>query len=140
MHELAKLLEIKTGHATLKHAESVVVERAHGALKRIFKLNKNEQWSNWHKYLPLSTYIHNTSYYTSIGCSPTAIVHGREPVKPLELSFSNEEIKTLDPKSDFVIELQDSMQQKFAEKKSSLIESYHKYRTFMMTLKQTQIH
>ena len=36
MHELAKLLEIKIGHATLKHAESVgVVERAHGALKRI---------------------------------------------------------------------------------------------------------
>ena len=74
MHELAKLLEIKIGHATLKHAESVgVVERAHGALKRILKLNTNEQWSNWHKYVPLATYIHNTSYYTSIGCPPTAI-------------------------------------------------------------------
>ena len=62
MHELAKLLEIKIGHATLKHAESVgVVERAHGALKRILKLNTNEQWSNWHKYVHLATYIHNTS-------------------------------------------------------------------------------
>ena len=116
MHELAKLLEIKIGHATLKHTESVVVERAHGALTRILKLNTNEQWSNWHKYVPLATYIHNTSYYTSIGCSPTAIFHGREPVKPLDVRFNNKAIKTLDPKSDTVIELQDAMQQKFAEK------------------------
>ena len=68
------------------------------------------------------------------------LVHEGEPVKPLDVSFNNEEIKTLDPKSDFVIELQDSMQRKFAENTSSLIESHHKYRTFMMTLKQTQIH
>ena len=131
MHELAKLLEIKIGHATLKHAESVrVVERAHGALKRILKLNTNEQWSNWHKYVPFATYIHNTSYYTSIGCSPTAIFHGREPVKPLDVRFNNKAIKTLDPKSDFVIELQDAMQQKCEENRFSFIESYHKYRTY----------
>ena len=51
MHELSKLLEVKIRHATLKHAQSVgVVERSHGALKRILKLNTNEQWSNWQLY------------------------------------------------------------------------------------------
>ena len=39
-HELADILEIKIRHATLKHPQSVgLVERAHGALKRILKLN-----------------------------------------------------------------------------------------------------
>ena len=131
MHELASLLEVKIKHASLKHAQSVgVVERAHGALKRILKLNTNHQWSNWHKYVPLAAYIHNTSYYSSIGCTPTAIFHGREPIKPLDLRFSNTAIKRLDPKSDFVIELQDAMQQKFAETKSRLIHSYHQYRKY----------
>ena len=49
MHELTSLLEVELKHASLKHAQSVrVVERSHGALKRILKLNTNEQWSNWH--------------------------------------------------------------------------------------------
>ena len=131
MHELAQLLEVKLKHATLKHAQSVgVVERAHGALKRILKLNTNEQWSNWHKYVPLATYIHNTSYYSSIGCTPTSIFHGREQIKPLDVRFNNKNLKNLDPKSVFVIQLQDAMQQKFAENKSKLIHSYHKYRTY----------
>ena len=131
MHELAQLLEVKLKHATLKHAQSVgVVERAHGALKRILKLNTNEQWSNWHKYVPLATYIHNTSYYSSIGCTPTSIFHGREPIKPLDVRFNNKNLKNLDPKSDFVIQLQDAMKQKFSENKSKLIHVYHKYQTY----------
>ena len=48
MHELSNLLEIRLKHASLKHAQTLgVVERAHGALKRILKLNTNEQWTNW---------------------------------------------------------------------------------------------
>ena len=65
MHELTSHLEVELKHASLKHAQSVgVVERSHGALKRILKLNTNEQWSNWHKYVPLAVFIHNTSYYS----------------------------------------------------------------------------
>ena len=131
MHELTSLLEVELKHASLKHAQSVgVVERSHGALKRILKLNTNEQWSNWHKYVPLAVFIHNTSYYSSIGCSPTAIFYGREPIKPLDLRFGNIAVKKLDPKSDFVIELQDAMQQNFKETKSKLIHSYHQYRNY----------
>ena len=131
MHELTSLLEVELKHASLKHAQSVgVVERSHGALKRILKLNTNEQWSNWHKYVPLAVFIHNTSYYSSIGCSPIAIFHGREPIKPLDLRFGNIAVKKFDPKSDFVIELQDAMQQKFNDTKSKLIHSYHQYRKY----------
>ena len=125
MHELSKLLEVKFRHATLKHAQSVgVVERSPGALKRILKLNTNEQWSKWQLYVPLATYIHNTSYYSSIGCSPTSIFHGREPIKPLDVRF-NKSIKTLDLKSDFVTEIHDAVQKLFSETKLNLIHRYH---------------
>ena len=50
MHELTDLLEVKLKHATLKHPQTVgVVERAHGALKRILRLNTNQEWNDWHR-------------------------------------------------------------------------------------------
>ena len=65
--ELTRLLEVKLKHATLKHPQTIgVVERSHAALKRILNLNSNEQWNDWHKYVPLATFIHNTSYHSSI--------------------------------------------------------------------------
>ena len=46
-HEITKLLELHLEHASLKHSETVVVvERSHSALKRILKLNINEQWND----------------------------------------------------------------------------------------------
>ena len=84
LHELTKLLEIQLEHASLKHAQTVgVVERSHSALKRIPKLITNEQWNDWFKYVQLTTFIHNTSYHSAIGCSPTVLLHGRKPIKPL---------------------------------------------------------
>ena len=69
MHELATLLETQLNHTTLKHPQTIgLVKRSHGPLKRILKLNTNEQWSDWHKYVPLATFIQNTSYSSSIGC------------------------------------------------------------------------
>ena len=82
LHELTKLLEIQLEHASLKHPQAVgVVERSHSALKRILKLNTNEQWNDWFKYVQLANFIHNTSYHSAIGCSPTVLFHGREPKK-----------------------------------------------------------
>ena len=80
--------------------------------------------------MPLACYIHFTSFYSSIGCTPSSIFHGREPIKPLDVRLSNKFIQKMDPKSDFVIDLQDAMQEKFAENKSRLITSYHKYRKY----------
>ena len=88
LHELTKLLEIKFSHASLKHPQTIrVVERSHAALARILKLNSNEAFTNWHKYVPLATFIDNTSYHTSIGCSPTVLFHGKEPMNSLDLRF-----------------------------------------------------
>ena len=72
LHELTKLLENQLEHAILEHPQTVgIVERSHSALKRILKLNTNEHWNDWFKYVQLATFIHNTCYHSAIGCSPT---------------------------------------------------------------------
>ena len=121
MHELATLLEIKINHATLKHPQTIgLVERSHGPLKRILKLNTNEQWSDWHKYVPLATFIHNISNSSSIGCCPSSIFHGREPMKLLDLRFSLKAMKAVTAESDFVTAMQDAMLEKERKRVRSL--------------------
>ena len=56
MSKLASLLEIKLKHASLKQPQTIgVVERSHGPLKQILKLNSEEQWKEWQKYVPLAS-------------------------------------------------------------------------------------
>ena len=131
MHELTNMLEIKLKHATLKHPQTVgVVERAHGALKRILKLHTNEQWTDWYRYVDLACFIHNTSYYSSIGCTPSLLFHGREPVKPLDIRFKNRQIRRHEFDADYVNDLKDALNIKYSENQENLINSYHKYRIF----------
>ena len=131
MHELMKLLEIQLEHASLKHPQTVgVVERSHSALERIFKLNTNEQWNDWFKYVQLATFIHNSSYHSAIGCSPTVPFHGRELIKPLELRFNDVVIERFFPNSESVFALQDAMNKNFSETKLKLTERYNKYRAY----------
>ena len=131
MAELTKLLEIKLKHATLKQPQTIgAVERSHGPLKRFLKLNTSEQLNDWHKYVPLATFIHNTSYHSSINCCPSTLFHGREPVKPLDLRFSRKGIEACEANSDYVLALQDAMLQKFGENKQRLLDSYQRYRSY----------
>ena len=131
LHDITKLLEIQLQHANLKHPQTVgVVERSHSALKRILKFNANERWKDWFKYLQLATFIHNTSYHSAFGCSPTALFHGREPIKPSDIRFNNTLIEPFSPNSEYVIALQDAMNKKFSETKLKLTELYNKYRAY----------
>ena len=50
MSELASIVKVKIKHAPLKQTQIIVAdERQHGPLKRILKLNTEEQWKDWHK-------------------------------------------------------------------------------------------
>ena len=131
LHELTKLLEIQLDYASLKHPQTVgVFERSHSALKRILKLNTNEQWNDWFKYVHLATFIHCTSYHSAIACIPTVLFHRREPIKSLDLRFNNTLIERFSPNSEFVMALQDAMSKKFSETKFKLSEMYNKYRAY----------
>ena len=130
-HELTILLEIKISHASLKHPQTIgVVETAHAALTRILKLNSTQTFTNWHKYLNLATFIHNTSYHTSIGCAPTVIFHWRDPTKPLDLRFYSNCIQKTAFDYDFVESLRDDMLKKFKNAKETLAKSLNRYRRY----------
>ena len=131
MSELAILLEVKLKHASLKHPQTIgAVERSHGPLKRILKLNTEEQWKDWHKYVPLATFIHNTSYHSATNCCPSTLFHGRESIKPLDIRFSRKVLDAVAVNSDFVNELQDAMVHKFGENKEKLTTAYLKNKKY----------
>ena len=129
MHELTKLLEVKLNHASLKLPQTLeVVERCHSAPKHIVKLNTKEQWTDWYKYVCLATFIYNTSYHSALGCSPTVLFYGHEPIKPLDLRFKNTMIERFSPNSGYVTALQDAKNKKFSETKLKLTEMYYRCR------------
>ena len=131
VHELSRLLEIQLEHASLKHPQTIgVVERSHAALKRIWKLNTDEKWTAWCRYVDLATFIHNTSYHSSIGCTPSSLFHGREPIKPIDLSFRSHALAQKELTSDYLVDLQDSLLEQFSHTKLRLLDAYHKYRTY----------
>ena len=128
---MAKNLKIKLEHAILKHPQTLgVVERSHSALKRILKLNTQEQRNDWFKYVQLAVFIHNTSYHFAIGCSPTVLFHGREPLKHLDPRFNTTSLEQIQSNSEYVIALQDAMLKNFTETKEKLTVMYNKYRAY----------
>ena len=109
LHELTKLLEIKLQHAYTKYPQTIgVVERSHSALKRILEFNTDKKWTTWYKYVDLATSIHNTSYHSSIGCTPSSIFHGREPIKPFDLRFRSLTLAQKELTSGYLDDVQDS--------------------------------
>ena len=121
MSESARLLEVNLKHASLKHPQTIgAIERSHGTLKRISKLNTENKWKDWHKYVPLATFTQNTSYHSATNCCPSTLFHGREPIKPLDIRFSRNVMDAIASNSDFVNELQDAMMQKFGENEEKL--------------------
>ena len=118
-------------HASLKRPQTIgAVEQSHGPLKRILKLNTEEQWKDWHKDVPLATFIHNTSYHSATNCCTSTLFNGREPIKPLDIRFSRKVMDAVAVNSDFVSELQDAMMQKFGENKEKLTTAYLKYKKY----------
>ena len=130
-HELTQLLGIKFSHASFKHPQTIgVVGKPHAALTRILKLNSNQAFTKWHEFRNLATLIHNTSYRTSIGCAPTVIFNGRDPVKPINIRFYGDCIRKSAFDYDFVESLLDEMLKKFQSTKESLAKSFNRYRRY----------
>ena len=90
-----------------------VVERAHAALTRIMKLNSKQTFTKRHSNLNLATFIHNTSYHTSIRWATTVVFYGRDPLKPLDIRFYSNCIQKSAFVYDFVESLRDKMPKRF---------------------------
>ena len=131
MTELSQLLEITLNYATVKHPPTVgSVERSHASLKQYLGIYENKIKKDWHTYVDLATFVHNTSYHASIGCTPTYLFHGREPVKPLDLRFNLKTLQNLETRYEFTSSMQDRMNEVFSAARDATITAYNKYRHF----------
>ena len=76
--------------------------------------------------------MHNPqhSLYSTKGCTPSLLFNGRELIKLLDLKFENTTIRKPTPNFDFNRDLQDVVNQSYAEDKQNIITSYHKYRNY----------
>ena len=131
MSELAQLLEVQLKHCTLKHAQTIgLLERNHAPLKQILRINENQTSSDWHRYVDIAVFIHNTTFAPAIGCTPSDVFHGRTPTNPLDLRFQNTTLWKQKSKTECVKELQDKTTELLSSVKDSLISSYLKYKKY----------
>ena len=75
--EVTGVLGITLKHANTKHAQKIgLLERSHGSIKQVLKIETGERRSLWHKYIIIAVLKYNTSYTTNIGCEPSRDFHG----------------------------------------------------------------
>ena len=131
MSELANLLAVELKHCTLKHSQTIgLLERNHAPLKQILRINENQTSSDWHRYVDIAVFIHNTTCAPALGCTPSNVFHGRTPINPLILRFQNTKLWESHPKYDCIKELQDKTTELFSSVKDNLISSYLKYKKY----------
>ena len=127
MTELSRLLEIKLEHATVRHPQIVrSIERFHASLKQYLGIYETKIKRDWHNYVDLAVFVHNTSYHASIGCTPTFLFHGRQPQSQLDLRFNNKLIQNLETRYEFTNTLQDKMNEVFSQARDATITAYNK--------------
>ena len=131
LSELAKMLEIEINHPTLKHAETIgLLERSHGPPKRYLRIYENQVKHDWHKFVDLAVFQHNTSFHTGLGCPSSLVFHGRIPINPIDLRFNNKTLPNYNSRFDYISEIQSKMLRIFCETKANLIASISKYRDY----------
>ena len=92
---MCSLLEINLKFATVKHPQIIgAIERNHATVKRIMSIYEDSLAKDWHKYVDIAPFVFNTSYHSSLGCTPSLLFHGRDPFKPIDYRYSNVALKT----------------------------------------------
>ena len=72
---------------------------------------------------------HNTTYHTSLKCSPTEIFHGRTPYNALDLNFSNPE-RRVDAKFGDVNQILNRMNEIYRNNTDNIVAAYHNYKAY----------
>ena len=72
---------------------------------------------------------HNTTYHTSLKCSPTEIFHGRTPYNALDLKYSYPE-RRVDTKFEDVNQILNRMNEIYRNNTDNIVTPYHKYKAY----------
>ena len=84
----------------------------------------------WHKCLPLAVLNYITTYYSSIGCEPSKVFHGRIPYNVFDLKLGNNPNKNFLPTTEFAEELQQRTQILIDQTKKKIMQTYLKYKEY----------
>ena len=77
---------------------------------------------------------HNTTYHTSIRCTPSEIFHGRVPYNSLALKFK----KPAEPQIKSNKNITDQMKEKYQTVADNNAEAFHKYKAYYDRKAQAQ--
>lgn len=95
--ELFKLWNIKLLMSTAYHPQTDgQTERVNQCLEMYLRCSTHQCPTNWHAWIPLADFWYNTSYHTSLGCSPYKALYGHEPnygTFLAELSSENSDVQ-----------------------------------------------
>ena len=127
--EITENLGITLKCATTKHPQTIgKLERTHASLKTNLKMASGEYRRQWHRYLPLAVLNYNTTYYSSTGCEPSNVFHGRIPYNVLDHNLNRN--KNFLPTTEFAEELQQRTQIFIDQTKKNIMQSYLKYKEY----------
>ena len=129
--EIAQILRTTLKCATTKHPQTIgKLERTHASLKKNLKEACGKYCRQWHKYLPLAVFNHNTSYIASNGCEPTRVFLGRIPYNIVDHKLGNYPNERMTPTTGFADELQNRLKLLKDQTKQNIMLSYLKYREY----------
>ena len=105
-------------------------ERTHASLEKTLKTKTGENRSMWHRYVNIAVLNYNTSFYTSIGCEPSRVFHGRVPYNVLDLKMGirPQRIPTLCSQITEVVLKQREMI--FHDVRMNTMQTYIKYKAY----------
>ena len=106
-----------------------MVERSHAKFKKILKIHVNVDRPQWDRYVDIAIMAHNTTFHTSLKCSPTEIFHGRTRYNALDLKYSNPERRG-DTKFGDVNQILNRMNEIYRNNTDNTVAAYHKYKAY----------
>ena len=126
---MAGVLGISLKHASRKHAQTIgLLERYQASIKQALKIETGERRSLWHKYVSIMVLNYNTSYYTSIGCEPSRVVHGRIPYNILDLKMGVRPQEIPSPDSQIAQYVLEQTEIIFQDVRKNAMQAYIKYK------------
>ena len=94
------------------------------------KMFENYTSTDWPTYLPFACYAHNTSYHSTIQCTPSLLFHGHDPMTPLDLRFGPSRDRIPTTQFQYSTEVKERMATINEKAKECSVETYIKYRTY----------
>ena len=129
--EVAGVLSITPKHATTKHAQTIgLLEGSHTLTKQALKIETGEWKSLWHKYVNISVVNYKTFYYTSIGCQPSRVFHGRIPHNILDLKLGNHLQNQPIPTSPIAQDVLHQTEMIHQDVRKNAMQAYIKYKAY----------